>query len=302
MTTFGVIAHQGKTIGGGLSELRSVLGDAGFTDPPWEEVTKSKLAAKAVERLVARGVDLLMVWGGDGTVQRCIDALVSSGAGDRVTIGIVPAGTANLLATGLGVPKDLRSSVDVALHGGRRRLDVGRANGEHFAVMGGLGFDAFMIRDANKRLKARFGRVAYILSGAKNLGNEPMSATVKIDGNVWFHGDASCILLANIGRLIGGLEAFPEASPDDGCLDVGVIGASSRTEWFRVLARVTRGRGASSPLVSTARAHRKVSIHLDRAVPWELDGGDRPPTRSLKVHVLRRAVEVCVPNAKQGNR
>jgi diacylglycerol kinase (ATP) len=94
MTSVAVIAHAGKSFGGGLPELRSVLERAGVADPIWYEVAKSKYAPKCVRRAVKKGADLIFVWGGDGMVQRCIDAVGE----DDVPLAILPAGTGNLLA------------------------------------------------------------------------------------------------------------------------------------------------------------------------------------------------------------
>lgn len=91
------------------------------------------------------GADFVFVWGGDGTVQRCVDVL----AGSSTVIAILPAGSANLLAADLGIPTDLRQAVEIGLHGRRRELDVGTINGERFTVMAGAGFDALMMRDAD---------------------------------------------------------------------------------------------------------------------------------------------------------
>jgi len=103
---------------------------------------------------MAKGADVLFVWGGDGTVQRCIDAV----AGTDTAVAILPAGTANLLAANLGVPHDLAEAVLVGLHGDRRRLDTGSVNGERFTAMAGAGFDARMISDADRGMKDRLGR------------------------------------------------------------------------------------------------------------------------------------------------
>ncbi|MDQ3739120.1 MAG: diacylglycerol kinase family lipid kinase, partial [Actinomycetota bacterium] len=166
MTTVGVLAHERKSLGKGLEELRSALADAGFADPPWYEVSKSKNAPKQVRRLLDDGVDRLLVWGGDGTVRRCIDTIVAEDA--QIELGILPAGTANLLAHSLGIPIDVRESVHVALHGSLRRIDVGVINGEAFVVMAGTGFDALMIRDAEDGMKDRLGRLSNIRAGARN--------------------------------------------------------------------------------------------------------------------------------------
>ena len=104
MTTIAVIAHTGKTLGGGLGELREVLKDAGHPEPLWYEVAKSKEAPKCAREALDKGADLLFVWGGDGTVRRCVDVLADE---KGAALAILPAGTANLLAGNLGIPEDL---------------------------------------------------------------------------------------------------------------------------------------------------------------------------------------------------
>jgi diacylglycerol kinase (ATP) len=290
MTSVAVIAHAGKTLGGGLAELRRVLGDAGVGDPIWHEVPKSKFAPKAVRRALDDGADLLLVWGGDGMVQRCIDAV-----GDApVPVAILPAGTGNLLARNLGIPIDLAAAVDVGLHGARRTIDVGRVNDERFAVMAGTGLDALMIRDAGRSLKDRFGRVAYVWTGAKHLRLQPFRAKIDVDGLRWFDGKAGCILVGNVSKVLGGVEVFEDASPEDGLLELGVVTAKGVTQWTRALVRTAAGSAERSKFVQTTKA-TKVKIKLDREMPYQLDGGDEKPVDRLKVRVEPAAVTVCVP-------
>ncbi len=78
MTTIAVIAHAGKSIEGGLPQLRRELASHGVTHPLWVEVPKSKKAPKQVRRLLKKGADHFFIWGGDGMAQRCIDALAGS--------------------------------------------------------------------------------------------------------------------------------------------------------------------------------------------------------------------------------
>lgn len=290
MSTVAVIAHRGKQLGGGLPELRAVLERHGVVDPLWFEVSKSRRAPKHVQRALGAGADLVFVWGGDGMVQRCVDAL----DGDPAPLAIVPAGTANLLAANLGVPQDLEAAVEIGLHGRRRRIDCGRVEGERFAVMAGVGFDALMIRDADTAGKDRFGRLSYVLTGAKHLRTPRFGARVRVDGVTWFEGRAACVLVGNVGRIIGGVDVFPDAAPDSGHLEVGVVTADGVVQWVRALARAAVGAAARSPFVEVTSA-RKVRVDLDRKVPVELDGGDRPPRRRIRFRVDPRSVTVCVP-------
>ena len=112
-----VVAHSGKTLGGGLAELRRVLGAAGVDEPFWCEVPSSRKAPAQVRRALDEGAELVFAWGGDGMVQRCVDVL----AGSKVSLAVIPAGTANLFATNLGIPKDIEQAVAVGLRGERRR-------------------------------------------------------------------------------------------------------------------------------------------------------------------------------------
>jgi YegS/Rv2252/BmrU family lipid kinase len=285
-----VIAHTGKTLDGGLTELRRELAVYGITDPDWHEVPKSRKAPKEVRKALKGGAELVIVWGGDGMVQRCVDVL----AGTKATVGIIPAGTANLLATNLGIPKDLKAAVSIALGSHRRKLDVGRINGEGFAVMAGAGFDARMIEAADGPLKDRFGRLAYVWTGAKSVRVKPFGAKIEVDGKKWFSGKASCILVGNVGKLFGGVEAFEDAEPDDGAFELGVVTADGAVAWMRTIARAAIDSAAASPYTETTKA-RKIRIRLDRKVPYELDGGDRTTTKDLRITLEPGAVRVSVP-------
>lgn len=295
----GVIINQGKEFGGGLEELRSALADAGHADPPWYEVSKSKKAPKAIRKLVVDdGVERVLVWGGDGTVRRAINTIV----GDKLdaSIAILPAGTANLLAHNLDIPIDLRGAVDVAVNGDPSPIDLGRMNGTYFAVMAGAGFDALMIRDADdKAWKDRFGKAGYVLAGVKNRSVSPAQVAIDVDGQRWYEGDASCVIIANVGTILGGLQAFPDASPVDGRLDVGVVAARSATEWVRVLTSATLRRVHKSPLTEVTTA-KKLKIRFDRTLPWEADGGDRERTDKFKVVCVPGAVRICRPHGEHG--
>jgi YegS/Rv2252/BmrU family lipid kinase len=290
MTSVAVIAHKNKTLGGGLVELRQVLADRGFPDPLWYEVAKSRDAPARARQAVAEGVDVLFVWGGDGTIQRCVDAV----AGETVCLAILPAGTANLLANNLGVPIDLNGAVDVGLYGGRRRLDVGVLNGERFAVMAGVGFDAIMMRDADGDLKGHFGRLAYVWTGVRATHMTSRKVRIEIDGEQWFKGKASCVLLGQMGTLAAGIVAFPDAQPDDGLLEVGVVTADNALQWTRVLSRLVIEDAKHSPLAQMGRG-RKVDIKLDRPTTYELDGGARKAKKKFRASVEPGAITVCVP-------
>ena len=285
-----VVAHSGKTVDGGLDELRTRITDQGVDKLFWYEVPKSKKAPAKVRKALGKKPDLLIVWGGDGMVQRTIDVV----AGTKVPLAVIPAGTGNLLATNLGVPATVEGAVRAAFHGERCRIDLGRINGEHFAVMAGIGFDGAMIRDADKNLKDRLGKLAYVWAGIRHVNGRAPRAKVRIDGRKWFDDDASCVLVGNVGTITGGIHAFDDARPDDGWLDVGVATAQGALQWARALGTMAVGRSDRSPFVRMTRA-RTVEVKLASKLEYELDGGARKPVKHLVVEVVPAAVTICVP-------
>jgi diacylglycerol kinase (ATP) len=291
MTSVAVIAHAQKTIGGGLEELRKCLEEAGVAQPIWSEVPKSRYAPERVEAALEDGAELVFVWGGDGIVQRCIDVL----AGTDVPLAIVPAGTANLFASSLDLPQDIPTAVEIGLGSAQRQLDVGKVNGERFAVMAGAGIDAKMIQDADGGLKDRFGRAAYVWTAAKQLRSEPFKARIEVNGGLWYKGNASCVLLGNVGKLFAGVDVFDNADPADGFLELGVTNADGLGDWARTMAHTVIGTATKSPFVQATKA-QKVVIELSRKVPYELDGGERGTVKRIKAKVEPRAITVRVPN------
>jgi YegS/Rv2252/BmrU family lipid kinase len=285
-----VVAHAGKSFGDGLLAFRQALEEAGVTDPLWYEVPKSRKAPKQVKRALDEGAELVIAWGGDGTVQRCIDVLAGSG----VPLAIAPAGTANLLATHLEIPQDIDEVVAIALGDSRRTLDVGTINGEHFAVMAGAGFDAEMLKEADGGLKDAVGRVAYLWTGAKQLRATPVQTKIKVDGTTWFDDVSSCVLVGNVGGVFGGVDLFDGAKPDDGLLELGVVTADGLTDWARTLARTALGSSAKSPFVQVTRA-KKITITFAEKVLYELDGGDRDVVEKLKIGIEPAAITICAP-------
>jgi diacylglycerol kinase (ATP) len=280
MTRIAVVAHTGKSLGGGLAELREVLAREGFPDPLWYEVAKSRKAPKCARRALADGAEVIFVWGGDGTVQRCVDAV----AGAEAVLAILPAGTANLLAANLQVPADLTAAVRVGLHGDRRPLDTGSVNGEHFAVMAGAGFDARMIKQADRGMKDRIGRAAYLYTGARNLSAGRVKAVIEVDGRRFFKGRVSCVLAGNVGRVLGGVEAFHGARPDDGFLELGVVTAKNPAQWARTLARVMAGQASRSRAAggsgSASGSRSPMSLTAAHARQSGNCGSGPTPTRS----------------------
>ena len=177
-------------------------------------------------------------------VRRCVNALGDT----QVPLAVVPAGTSNLFATNLGIERDIGKAVEIALHGDRRRLDVGRFNGERFAVMAGAGFDAAMIKGADD-LKERLGRGGLRARRGREPERHELRGEDQGRRDALVQGAASCILVGNVGDLFGGIEVFADAQPDDGLLDVGVLTSDGPVQLVRAVSRTALGSAEKSPFV-----------------------------------------------------
>jgi diacylglycerol kinase family enzyme len=160
--------------------------------------------------------------------------------------------------------------------------------------MAGMGMDSIMIRDADRGLKDRLGRAAYVWTGSRAVRREPVETKIRVDGHVWFDGPASCVLVGNVGKILGGVNAFEHAQTDDGMLDLAVITAEGALQWARTLARAAFGHAEKSPLVQVTKA-KKITVTTKKALPYEMDGGVREKTKELKVRVVPAAITVRVP-------
>lgn len=149
------------------------------------------------------GADLVIVAGGDGTINEALAGLVGTGT----PMAILPLGTANVLAHEVGIPVDVRRAMSIALEARPRPITLGRitlADGStrHFCTMAGIGFDAAVVAGVNRALKKHTGKLAYIMSGLAELARwSPEALNVRMDSG---EGFACYTLIVSNGRKYAG--------------------------------------------------------------------------------------------------
>lgn len=269
-----------------LAEAAGIPGKLVETD---ERLGASPLAEEAVRD----GVERVLVSGGDGTVTEAAGAL----AGTRAALAVIPGGTGNLLAVNLGIPTEPDAAVDLALNGEPRPIDVGRANGKVFLIMAGIGADARMIRDADRNLKRRLGALAYFVAAWRNLGRPCIRYTIIIDGRR-IRRSAQTVLIANMGKITGGVELVPQADPENGLLEVAIFRARSFRDVALVALRALLGQIRSDDLLEIRRA-RHVTIRTRSPQPVQIDGNDVGTTDRLEAHIEPRALWVVRPSREE---
>jgi YegS/Rv2252/BmrU family lipid kinase len=259
--------------------------------PRWYETTEADPGAGQAAAAIADGARLVLVCGGDGTVAACAGAL----AGTEVAMAVVPVGTGNLLARNLGIPLELSEALEVAFGPDERVIDVLEAGDQRFVVMAGLGFDAALIRDTDDELKDRLGWLAYLGGMAKALRRSPHARfTITVDDGLPLRTQAIGVLVGNVGQLEADITLLPDASPDDGQLDVLVLAPRTVRDWPALVWRILRRRPDSGPQADILRGKR-VRIESSVAVPVEFDGDFRGEATELRVDVLAAALTLrCV--------
>jgi diacylglycerol kinase (ATP) len=200
-------------------------------EPMWLTTSPDDPGTRSAREAIKNGAGALVAIGGDGTVRAVAVAAAEAG----VPMGIIPSGTGNLLARNLALPlNDSYAALRVALDGSNIPVDMGwltvtKENGDSdelpFLVIAGLGFDAEMVAGARDSLKKNLGWGAYFVAALRYLGATRMHATVRIDGGEPVTGRMRTILIANCGRLPGGVVLIPDAVFDDGILDVATLDA-----------------------------------------------------------------------------
>ena len=234
------------------------------------------------------GTDVIIVDGGDGTINEVINGI----AGSRVALAALAGGTANVWTGEIGTSRDARRAIRDIVAGVRRRVDLGRANGRYFLLMAGVGLDARIVPRVPARLKRWLGRVSYVLTGIVTaLTTRPADVRVRIDGD---ERDTSLYwMLAGNTRSYGGIARITHrARVDDGLLDVAIM---HRGGVFHLLAdgiRLIFGRHDRSPNVEY---HHATSVEITTpGLPVQVDG-ELAGTTLVTIEIEPLALDVIVP-------
>jgi YegS/Rv2252/BmrU family lipid kinase len=274
-----------------IQELASQLESAGVT-VDLKLTSGPGDATNLAARAACNGSSDVIVAGGDGTINEAIQGL----AGTDARLGIIPRGTANVLARELGLPLDDRDAVAIAAQGKSRRIYLGVAIDEtmnekrHFVLMAGIGLDASVVKRVQPSLKKRIGKGAFWISGLSHLATwNPRPFTIEIDGDKY---TATFATIGKAARYGGDLAITPGARLDQPEFEVCIIQTSSRMRYLRLLSQAMRsGMPRDKPEVCFVTA-TTVKAYGDAAV--QIDGellGHLP----MRFEIAPHSMEVIVP-------
>ena len=253
----------------------------------WTEAEKLTRAAA----LEARPGDALLVMGGDGMAHLGLNAA----AGTEATLGLIPAGTGNDFARGVGVPRTVDEAVGVIVAGRTRTVDLAHISNDTFprryvGAVVSTGYDARVNRSTN-HIRLRLGALSYGYIAMRELASfSPLHYDMIIDG-VRRRQEAMLVAVSNTGIFGGGMRIAPDADPADGFLDVTVVGPVSRTTLLRLLPSMYSGAFVKHPCVEQFRAR---SIELAGEGLFVMGDGEELGEVPVRVECVPGVLKVFV--------
>jgi YegS/Rv2252/BmrU family lipid kinase len=238
---------------------------------------------------------LLVVVGGDGTVNEVVNAV----AGTEAELAVLSSGTGQDLARSQGIPSDFDAAVRVALEGETRTIDVGKvelADGtsRFFANVGSAGMSGAVARRANAMSKRLGGKATFFYALTREfLAWQNTQVTVELGDGVRREGAMHDVIVANGRWHGGGMKLAPEATQDDGLFDVVTIGDISKLDFITTAPKLYSGKYLSHPKVELLRSST-VGIGAAEPLPLEVDGEPIGATPA-RFEVVPAALRLRVP-------
>ena len=309
MSELTVIFNPDKIASARLAKLVAKYHSGNFKLLETDRETGGQLSTSTA---IESGAKRILVAGGDGTLRNVVQAC----DGADVAIGIIPIGTGNILARNLRLPLGIEAAIKKALKGSPYEIDLGLARsidtqGVHrsqlFTGIGGVGMDARLIQNTSSDRKKRVGWIAYIEGGIKSLPLKFERFDITIDSTQRTLKSYS-LLVGNAGWLPGAISMMPDASLDDGRLDVAAIGPRKAWNWVDFLSRITWQNKVVRPLalgrkwmdltanVKTLEnlSSERIRIRPHHPAPMQLDGDPMGDVVEVDFSLKPKALKVLL--------
>jgi YegS/Rv2252/BmrU family lipid kinase len=257
--------------------------------------TSGKSARKLAKDAVKQGVGLVIVAGGDGTIEDVAGQLV----GSETTLGIIPLGTMNNLARSLGVPLNLADACALLRTGLSRHIDVGRVitadnpNGAYFLEMAGVGLSAHALNFGEGFMKGQWVKLLEALGNA--FASTIDTVSIAYDDDAPFQVQTHVVTVVNAPLFAGNMFIGPDAKMDDGVLDVALYGGMSKIDLEHHFRTIAAGKRVDDPRITFRRVQRiRVSSSVALAANADLD--IFPPQLIWDISIMPGALSVIVGN------
>lgn len=267
-------------------QLKSSQGQLEFYETKREEPV-----GDIVQQAIEDGVERVYAVGGDGTVSEVVDGMALSG----IPLGIIPAGTGNVVAQELGIPLNFDKACQMlASTSAVKEVDAIQVGKQFFILAVGTGIDAQVMESVSRERKRRYGPVAYAWSTMKViLGMQPRLFTIIADGKP-FQMRAAVVLLSNVATLTRPLRWGPNIKPDDGRIDINIIRGKHMLDYMLTAYDVLPGGPRRTAHIRRLHASESVMVYADEPLRVQGDG-DLIGQTPLEAKVVPGAVKVLVP-------
>lgn len=258
-------------------------------------------ATEEARRAVERKYDLVVVAGGDGTINEVINGLGE--AEYRPKLGIIPAGTTNDFARALHIPREIKKALEIIAADQTMHLDIGKVNEQYFINIAGGGRLTELTYDVPIKLKTVLGQLAYYIKGIEMLPSlKPERTRIEYDGEV-LDEDIMLFLISN-SNSVGGFEKLaPDAKLDDGYFDLLILKKVNLAEFIHIVSLALRGAHLNSDDVLYVKAKR-VTVTPQEQMLLNIDGeyGGLLPGEfvNLKQHIEMIVPAVFIEQQKEG--
>jgi lipid kinase YegS len=263
----------------------------------WEADDMPRLMNEALEDAAKGRIDTIVAGGGDGTVNGVFSSAFTLGIPAGCTFGILPLGTANDFARSAGLPvEDLTASLLMITGTPASAIDLGLFDGRPFVNLLTGGFGSEVTAETDPALKHRLGGLAYALTGLLRIGNLSASSGVFRAENFEWEGAFSALAIGNGRQAGGGIQLCPEATINDGLLDLMIMPHLPHSERAEALGRLLRqGKAAVRSVIRTAKSpwftyQSTEDLHVN------LDG-EPTRTNSFRVECRPAAISVHIGNS-----
>lgn len=248
---------------------------------------------EVVRRALAEGCEQIIIAGGDGTISLVADEVAQT----AVPIGIIPVGTANLLARELEIPLDVQQACQLIMNPEAvRYVDGMRANGRIYISHISMGVYSQFIEHTSPELKQQLGRAAYLYAAIKEIQSYPTWRFYLTVDDRSYVEDASMVIVANIGAVgVPPLRWGPNITPDGGKLTVCVVKADSAADYFDLIWKEMRGTPEVNEQITYLTAVDSIALAVDDPELSVRADGEIVGQQRIEIQVVPNAVKVIVP-------
>ncbi|MCL4248988.1 MAG: diacylglycerol kinase family lipid kinase [Anaerolineae bacterium] len=254
-------------------------------------------ARRFAQQAVARQVDVVAAYGGDGTMMEVAEGLRES----SVPMAFLPGGTANVMAIELGIPTDLSAALDLALNPTHqvRVIDIGCVDNQYFLLRSGLGYEAEFSAGAARGAKSKSGRLAYVMNAIRKLRDmRPVRYVITIDGEIHVQRGITCMICNSTSIGVPNLRLVSASDVSDGLLDVIVIHNVRPGTIIGLVIDILRGILPGAKSRGTQNTHwqgREVTVTMNRRQLVARDGEPLKRAKRISAHIVPQALRVIVP-------